>query len=73
MTDISSFKREKIKGKEMFFWFIVGLSLPAFTGLFPKLLETKHLESVKCNITYNEREDLFSQCFLWFFPPFYDN
>lgn len=44
----------------MFFWLIVGLSLPAFTGLIPKLLETKLLENAKHNMTYNEGADLLS-------------
>lgn len=47
----------------MFFQFIVGPSLPAFTGLIPKLLEAKLLENVKHNMTHNEGADLLSHDF----------
>lgn len=53
----------KKKGKEMFFQFIVGPSLPAFTGLIPKLLEAKLLENVKHYMTHNEGADLLSHDF----------
>lgn len=53
----------------MFFQLIVGISLPAFTSLISKLLETKLLENVKHDMTYNEGADLLSQSFPWFFPP----
>lgn len=51
---------------------LLWVSLPVLTGLIPKLLETKLLEAAKPSMTYNEGADLLSQCFLWFFPPFYD-
>lgn len=54
-------QQQQKKGKEMFFQFIVGLSLPAFTGLIPKLLEAKLLENVKHNMTHHEGADLLSQ------------
>lgn len=47
----------------MFFQFIVGPSLPAFTGLIPKLLEAKLLENVKHYMTHNEGADLLSHDF----------